>query len=871
MKRLTGFCLLLAAVTFTNASAQILTEWVETRQAATDDVIALGYPVPIPVDTPIPFDGFRTYAGLLARHQDLAASTAFVHPEVIGTTHRGRTIWAYRLGDNDQLTIDGRPEPATLTNGGIHAREWQSPEVVTGILELFALHESDQHFYDYLRDNVNMVVIPSLNIDGFMQTQRYPALNYMQIDPNFPNSGPRDGRMRRKNMLNADEDLYTTFDLLNGVDLNRNNAPFWASSPNSSSSGVHSIIHHGAAPASESETRALDAAAQLGPASKLRLFTDVHSFGQILLWPRSENIRLTTQNTSAMRLFKSHHLSFPAAKDYQVPGVGPANEGFGIGTTDEYFTYTYKVPAWTLEIEPSVGSPYHSPLPGNGADYGGVVENGHDGFILPESEVRRVREQVAESLAAVYFRQAGPPNIQSLRITDKASGAVVFDSGWDRFDQQSRELYSNQIQPLQLNHDYQIWLSFSKPMRWLENGQVADFPGRADGGTEVITKVLISETELNMTISDTEWLTEPGGAPDGYVNYRTDAYQMTVNFADDANNQTLVAGGAQASFNLFSADMSGMATDSNPGTIADWGGGQWTGYENNNGEETDFGGIDKQIKVQMTDAAAEPGFMVDVSMSTSWFDPSHNGEGWLLEILPDDVALVFWYSYDMQGNQDWYIGLGEVQGNSIVFPAMYQASGGEFGPGFDPDKIIRTTVGSASFIWTGCNEGSMSYQFGSARGRQSLSRITSLWGLPCPTPAEPPTPISDLARLSGPWFDRSHNGEGYNLAVLADGRVLVYWFSFDVDGNRRWFYGVGEDRNGVIVVDEMLTTSGGVFGPAFNPDDVVQTHWGRLELAIDCNGGTATYTSTEAGFGSGTLHVEKVTNLDSPVSCQTDP
>jgi hypothetical protein len=85
------------------------------------------------------------------------------------------------LGDDDLLTIDGLPESATLTNGGIHAREWQTPEVVTGILELLALHEDDHHFYDYLRDNVNMIVIPSLNIDGFLQTQRYPTRLILMI------------------------------------------------------------------------------------------------------------------------------------------------------------------------------------------------------------------------------------------------------------------------------------------------------------------------------------------------------------------------------------------------------------------------------------------------------------------------------------------------------------------------------------------------------------------------------------------------------------------------------------------------------------------------------------------------------------------
>ena len=123
------------------------TEWVEVNPFFEEGKLGLGYPVPIPVDTPLPFDGFRTYAGLHTRHTDLAATTPWVHQETIGTTRAGRSIFAYRLGDFDKTTPWGLPEPATLTNGGIHAREWQSPETVTGILELFATHPEDQHFY----------------------------------------------------------------------------------------------------------------------------------------------------------------------------------------------------------------------------------------------------------------------------------------------------------------------------------------------------------------------------------------------------------------------------------------------------------------------------------------------------------------------------------------------------------------------------------------------------------------------------------------------------------------------------------------------------------------------------------------------------
>ncbi len=246
-----------------------IVEWTEA-----DGVLGLGYPVPVPVDTPLPFDGFRSYNGLHTRHQDLMATTDIVHGEVVGTTHHGREIWAYRIGDADLLTRDGLPEPATLTNGGIHAREWQTPEVVTGIMEMFAERQGDHHFYDFLLENVNMVLVPVQNVDGFVQTQRYPTQNWLYTDPfdlaNDPQPSPRDGRMRRKNMLDADELLATSEDHLLGVDLNRNNPPLWSLNLNRSSPDNRSLVYYGPAAHSEPETQALLAAGALGPTAQLQ-------------------------------------------------------------------------------------------------------------------------------------------------------------------------------------------------------------------------------------------------------------------------------------------------------------------------------------------------------------------------------------------------------------------------------------------------------------------------------------------------------------------------------------------------------------------------------------------------------------------------
>jgi len=841
-------------------NAQVLTEWVESKPGFDTTKIALGYPVPIPVDTPLPFDGFRTYAGLHMRHEDLAATTPWVHQEQVGLTRNGRIIYAYRLGDDDLLTIDGLPEPAMLTNGGIHAREWQTPETVTGIMELIALHEDDHHLYDYLRDNVNMIVIPSLNIDGFMQTQRYPSLNYLQSDPDDPVYSPRDGRMRRKNMLGADEDLYTTADHLNGVDLNRNNDPFWASDLSRSSYNPLSLVHHGAGPASEPETQALDAAAHLGPIDRLRIYTDVHSFSMVSLWGRTFSIRFAIQTEQVLRTFANHHISFPAAKWYAFSDRNSVPRNSGIGTTDEYFTWTYKVPAWTLETEPSGGQSFHAPLPGSGADYGGTGENGHDGFILPDSQIRRVREELAQSFAAVYYRQAGPPSIRALSIIDTDTGATIFESEWDTVDSQTRSLYSNQLQALQINHSYDVWMSFNKPMRWREAGEVVPFPGQPVTTLNLEADIKVGASSMSTTLESGDWLKQAGGAPDGYMNYSDDAFKLTFKFPDNTQNLDLVNGLTEATLALETTDMTGMTTDTNPATVADWENGMWSKYEDDDGAETDSGGADTTISFQVTDQPLPPPFLLEAGITSAWFDPAHDGEGFLLEILANNGAVLYWFTYDGNGEQDWYIAAGEVRGNRIVFPELLRVSGGEFGAGFDPEKVSEEVVGTASFIWSGCDQGDMSYQIGNQHGRMQLVRITRLMGIDCGNTQLPP--VREEGLLSGSWYDPTHNGEGYNVEVLIDGQAVVYWFSYDPQGKRRWFFGLGEIRDGKLVFDNILTSSGGIFGPDFDPLAVEFKPWGSLVLDLNCQGGSATYTSTEEGFGSGTLNLERLTNID---------
>jgi len=137
-----------------------------------------------------------------------------------------------------------------------------------------------------------------------------------------------------------------------------------------------------------------------------------------------------------------------------------------------------------------------------------------------------------------------------------------------------------------------------------------------------------------------------------------------------------------------------------------------------------------QAKVKTQSLAA---FAISPGISGSWGDPAHDGEGWLLEILPNGLAVGAWFSYDPQGNQAWFLDPTTVQGDSLTFDLVMPA-GSDFGPTFDPDEINEQPWGTATITFDSCNSASVSYDSlleGYGSGSQSLVRITQPAGLAC--------------------------------------------------------------------------------------------------------------------------------------------
>jgi hypothetical protein len=126
-------------------------------------------------------------------------------------------------------------------------------------------------------------------------------------------------------------------------------------------------------------------------------------------------------------------------------------------------------------------------------------------------------------------------------------------------------------------------------------------------------------------------------------------------------------------------------------------------------------------------------FEIDGTLSGTWYDPAHDGEGWIVEVLNPETALVIWFSYTPGGDQAWFLGTGAVDGDRITLD-MEISAGTSFGAGFDTNEIEKPIWGMVTIEFNVCSSGTVSYESvidGYGSGQLNAVRLTTLDGLKC--------------------------------------------------------------------------------------------------------------------------------------------
>jgi hypothetical protein len=298
----------------------------------------------------------------------------------------------------------------------------------------------------------------------------------------------------------------------------------------------------------------------------------VHSFSQIYFTPMTGNARrdaITQSLVGRMRAVLGNKYRW-----------GP-EQGSGIGLTSDYFARTFQIPAWTLETEPLNG----------GLDYGGTGAS-HSGFILPDNQVARMRDEIAQMLLAGVYRQTDLPRLQAVEIRDSETAELRLSAQWSTTAGSTRTLNRDTNLGLVPGRDYELWLAFNKPMRWRnEAGDLVNYPGQSVRIFPAITLEFPSQDvsmDLDVTGSAINWLESPGGGGSGYHRYGDDAIAATFTVPPGLPG----TGAIGAVLTVWAEDMTESRLDADPSTRSDWSNGHWTGYESTDLTQGDTGGSD---------------------------------------------------------------------------------------------------------------------------------------------------------------------------------------------------------------------------------------------------------------------------------------
>ena len=222
-------------------------------------------------------------------------------------------------------------------------------------------------------------------------------------------------------------------------------------------------------------------------------------------------------------------------------------------------------------------------------------------------------------------------------------------------------------------------------------------------------------------------------------------------------------------------------------------------------------------------------------LSGSWYNPNRNYEGFEFQVLDNGDFLIIFYTYpgssdEAQAEQSFILGVGSIEGTTATINDAYRTFGPVFGENYDKDDLDIVTWGDFTVQFQDENNALVSYDGLDGAGTTQVTRLTNL--------VDPEQDGNLPSGMSAIWFDPETNGQGWFVEVLSSTEALVYWFTYDDNGNQAWSLGVGDIVGTTIQVPEMLAGKGTRFGSQFNTNDITLEPAALLALEYtDCNSG----------------------------------
>jgi len=204
-------------------------------------------------------------------------------------------------------------------NSLLHAREWVGPPTTQySIWQLLEQYKQGNQRVKNILDNVNVIYIPIVNVDGFI----YSHTN---------------NRMWRKNRRGG----Y-------GVDLNRNWKAGWGIG---SSTSRTSEVYRGEAPNSENENKAIHDYFIANPNIKAGI--DFHSYSQVILRPWGKSTQPTPHETDLFNFGEKMATEIKKSNNTVYGNIRAYRLGVANGMDDEmYETHKFNS-SYCIELRPT--------------------------------------------------------------------------------------------------------------------------------------------------------------------------------------------------------------------------------------------------------------------------------------------------------------------------------------------------------------------------------------------------------------------------------------------------------------------------------------------------------------------------------------
>ncbi|MEX0914900.1 MAG: hypothetical protein WDZ60_03330 [Wenzhouxiangellaceae bacterium] len=133
-----------------------------------------------------------------------------------------------------------------------------------------------------------------------------------------------------------------------------------------------------------------------------------------------------------------------------------------------------------------------------------------------------------------------------------------------------------------------------------------------------------------------------------------------------------------------------------------------------------------------------------------WGQPDHENQGLIVSVSRrlngENTAVIYWATYDDEGNPSWFFAQGGIQGNTIQAD-LYQFDGVTFLQRDDPDNNPGEIVGEISVQFSDCREGDVSFDTPDVivgTGGFRVARITNQPGTHCSGGISDNTPPTSL-------------------------------------------------------------------------------------------------------------------------------